>query len=71
MHLLPLYTLSGACRRKRRINDAGVYLLGVKMHQLKLHPVSTERLRRPASLNVKASNAAIVFFLIGRSPDLV
>ena len=71
MRLLPLYTLSGAGRRECRIDNAGFYFLVINVDQLQLHPVSAERLRRSASLNVEASNAAIVFILIGRSPDLM
>ena len=71
MRLLPLYTLSGAGRRERRINDAGVYFLGVQVDQFQLHPVATQWLRRSASLNVKASNAAIVFLFIRRRAYLM
>ncbi len=71
MRILPLYTLSGAGRRKRRINDAGVYFLGVQVDQFQLHPVAAQWLRRSASLNVEASNAAIVFLLVGRRAYLM
>ena len=71
MRLLPLYTLSGTGRRERRINDAGVYFLGVEVNQLELHPVAAQWLRRSASLNVKASNAAIVFLLVCRRAYLM
>ena len=71
MHFPPNCTLSGTCRRKRRINNAGFHFLISYINQAQLHPVTAERLRRPAPLDVEATHAACIFLLIRRSAYLM
>ena len=70
-HIALTCTLSGTCRRKRRINNAGFHFLISYINQAQLHPVTAERLRRPAPLDVKATDAACIFLLIRRSAYLM
>jgi len=70
-HIALTCPLSGTGRRKRRINNAGFYFLIYNLNKAQLHPVTAERLRRPAPLDVEATHSACIFLLVRRSPDLM